>query len=163
MNLAQVKAFIIHLVSSHTQRSSSTVARYVINFEREESEVKGPADDISTISSNKIENEKGSISTDGEIPATKPRVTDLQQMVAMALQEDKSLSMDLGTLQFADETIRPSSDVDNDIQSMVTDGVAGPGLEVSDEESEDEKMKDQIPSTDSTILSGQDIFNELCL
>ncbi|XP_053237292.1 interphotoreceptor matrix proteoglycan 1 isoform X4 [Podarcis raffonei] len=137
--------------------SSSTVARYVINFEREESEVKGPADDISTISSNKIENEKGSISTEGEIPATKPRVTDLQQMVAMALQEDKSLSMDLGTLQFADETIRPSSDVDNDIQSMVTDGVAGPGLEVSDEESEDEKMKDQIPSTDSTILSEQDV------
>nr|XP_028578650.1 interphotoreceptor matrix proteoglycan 1 [Podarcis muralis] len=137
--------------------SSSTVARYVINFEREESEVKGPADDISTISSNKIENEKGSISTEGEIPATKPRVTDLQQMVAMALQEDKSLSMDLGTLQFADETIRPSSDVDNDIQSMVTDGVAGLGLEVSDEESEDEKMKDQIPSTDSTILLDQDV------
>nr|XP_034965452.1 interphotoreceptor matrix proteoglycan 1 [Zootoca vivipara] len=136
--------------------SSSTVARYVINFEREESEVKGPADDISTISSNKIENEKGSISTEGEIPATKPRVTDLQQMVAMALQEDKSLSMDLGTLQFTDEAVRPSSDVDNDIQSMVTDGVAGPGLEVSDEEREDEKMKDQIPSTDSTILSEQD-------
>ncbi|XP_032999163.1 interphotoreceptor matrix proteoglycan 1 isoform X2 [Lacerta agilis] len=223
--------------------SSSTVARYVINFERDESEVKGPADDISTISSNKIENEKGSISTEGEIPATKPRVTDLQQMVAMALQEDKSLSMDLGTLQFTDEAIRPSSDVDNDIQSMVTDGVAGPGLtsevplvyaspatvndiedtnlildypmptvpfnaldstgvplrpgdpdspppadqsasndlspaftempteqlftpatftagifqEVSDEESEDEKMKDQIPSTDSTILPEQDV------
>nr|XP_028573518.1 uncharacterized protein LOC114591020 [Podarcis muralis] len=40
---------------------------------------------------------------------------------------------------------------------MVTDGVAGLGLEVSDEESEDEKMKDQIPSTDSTILLDQDV------
>lgn len=83
-------------------RSSSTIARYVVNFERDESDIKRPEDDISTIGSNKVENEKGPLSVEEEIPAVKPKVTDLQQMVAMALQEDKSLSMDLGTLQFSD-------------------------------------------------------------
>ncbi|XP_053142921.1 interphotoreceptor matrix proteoglycan 1 isoform X2 [Hemicordylus capensis] len=106
-------------------RSSSTVARYVVNFERDDSEVKGPGVDISTIGSNKVENEKVPLSTDGPF---KPKVTDLQQMVAMALQEDKSLSMDLGTLHFTDGAIRPPSDVDNDIKLMVTDAVAGPGM-----------------------------------
>ncbi|KAJ6665816.1 hypothetical protein lerEdw1_001288 [Lerista edwardsae] len=103
--------------------SSSTVARYVINFEREDLEVKGPVDDISTIGSNKVENEKVPLSTEGVIPAVKPKpaVSDLQQMVATALQEDKSLSIDVGTLQFMDETIKPPSDVDNIIKPMATD------------------------------------------
>ncbi|XP_062981868.1 interphotoreceptor matrix proteoglycan 1 [Elgaria multicarinata webbii] len=136
--------------------SSSTVARYVINFERDDSEVKAPEDDISTIGSNKVENEEGPLSTEEETPAIKPKVTDLQQMVAMALQEDKSLSMDLGTLQFTDEAVRPSSDIDNDIKSMATDAAAGPGLDITDEKSEDERMKDQISSTDSVIPPEQD-------
>uniref|UniRef100_A0A8D2LZ15 Interphotoreceptor matrix proteoglycan 1 n=1 Tax=Varanus komodoensis TaxID=61221 RepID=A0A8D2LZ15_VARKO len=82
--------------------SSSTVARYVINFERDDSEAKGPEDDITTIGSNKVENEKDPLRTEEGVPAAKPKVTDLQQMVVMALQEDKSLPMDLGTLQFTD-------------------------------------------------------------
>uniref|UniRef100_A0A8D2M103 Interphotoreceptor matrix proteoglycan 1 n=1 Tax=Varanus komodoensis TaxID=61221 RepID=A0A8D2M103_VARKO len=80
----------------------STVARYVINFERDDSEAKGPEDDITTIGSNKVENEKDPLRTEEGVPAAKPKVTDLQQMVVMALQEDKSLPMDLGTLQFTD-------------------------------------------------------------
>ncbi|XP_015271972.1 PREDICTED: interphotoreceptor matrix proteoglycan 1 [Gekko japonicus] len=108
--------------------SSSTVARYVVSFEKDTSEVKRPEDDISTIGSNKIETEKDLLSKEGEIPVIKPKVTDLQRMVAIALQEDKSLSMDLGTLQFADEVIKPSTDVDNDIKSQVTDATAEPGL-----------------------------------
>ncbi|KAJ7341673.1 hypothetical protein JRQ81_006162 [Phrynocephalus forsythii] len=89
-----------------------------------------------------------------EIPAGKPKVTDLQQMVAMALQEDTSLSMDLGTLQFSDTIIR---DVDNDIKSMGTDTAVGLGLEVSDQKSEDERTPDQIVSIDSQLLPGQDV------
>ncbi|XP_048351595.1 interphotoreceptor matrix proteoglycan 1 isoform X3 [Sphaerodactylus townsendi] len=108
--------------------SSSTVARYVVNFGRDESEVKRPEDDISTIGSNKIESEKDLLSKEGEITVIKPKVTDLQQMVAIALQEDKSLSMDLGTLQFADELNKPSTDVDNDIKSQVTEATAEAGL-----------------------------------
>lgn len=75
-----------------------------MNFERDSSELKGTGDDISTIGSNKVENEKGPLSTkeEEEIPAIKLTVTDLKQLVAMALQEDKSLTMDLGTLQFTD-------------------------------------------------------------
>lgn len=92
---------------SHTsffphRRSSSTVARYVVNFEREDLEVKVPVDDISTIGSNKVENEKIPLSTEGVIPSVKTKVSELQQMVATALQEDKSLSIDIGTLQFTE-------------------------------------------------------------
>uniref|UniRef100_A0A8C8BNH0 Interphotoreceptor matrix proteoglycan 1 n=1 Tax=Otus sunia TaxID=257818 RepID=A0A8C8BNH0_9STRI len=113
--------------------SSSTIARYVVNFERDGSEIKGTADDISTIGSNKVENEKIPLSPneEREIPATKLTVTDLQQLVAIALHEDQSLPMDLGTLQFTDESIIPPSDFDNDIQAMVTIPLAGPDLEDS--------------------------------
>ncbi|NXN59399.1 IMPG1 protein, partial [Rynchops niger] len=114
-------------------KSSSTVARYVVNFERDGSEIKSTADDISTIGSNKVENEKMPLSPkeEGEISATKLTVTDLQQLVAIALHEDQSLPMDLGTLQFTDESIIPSSDFDNDIQGIVTIPLAGPDLEDS--------------------------------
>ncbi|NWV79604.1 IMPG1 protein, partial [Dasyornis broadbenti] len=112
-------------------KSSSTIARYVVNFERDGSEIIGPADAISTIGSNKVESEKIPISPveEGEISGTKLTVTDLQQLVATALHEDQSLPVDLGTLQFTDETVAPPSDLDNDIQGMVTIPLAGPDLE----------------------------------
>ncbi|NXG47750.1 IMPG1 protein, partial [Psilopogon haemacephalus] len=111
--------------------SSSTVARYVVNFERDGSETRSTADDISTIGSNKVENEKIPLSPkdEREISATKLTVTDLQQLVAIALHEDQSLPMDLGTLQFTDESIIPSSDFDNDIQAVVTIPPPGPDLD----------------------------------
>ncbi|NWT12523.1 IMPG1 protein, partial [Vireo altiloquus] len=112
-------------------KSSSTVARYVVNFERDGSETKGTADDVSTIGSNKVESEKSPVSTaeeEGEISAAKLTVTDLQQLVATALHEDQSLPVDLGTLQFTDETIIPPSDFDNDIQGVVTVPLTGPDL-----------------------------------
>ncbi|NWU65224.1 IMPG1 protein, partial [Pterocles burchelli] len=114
-------------------KSSSTVARYVVNFERDGSEIKSTVDDISTIGSNKVENEKIPLSPkeEREISATKLTVTDLQQLVAIALHEDQSLPVDLGTLQFTDESIIPPSDFDNDIQAMVTIPLAGPDLEDS--------------------------------
>ncbi|NXS66898.1 IMPG1 protein, partial [Pandion haliaetus] len=109
-------------------KSSSTIARYMVNFERGGSEIKSTADDISPIGSNKVENEKIPLSPkeEMEIPATKLTVTDLQQLVAIALHEDQSLPMDLGTLQFTD-----GHDFDNDIQAMVTIPLTGPDLEDS--------------------------------
>ncbi|XP_010211479.1 PREDICTED: interphotoreceptor matrix proteoglycan 1, partial [Tinamus guttatus] len=113
--------------------SSSTIARYVVNFERDGSDIKSPADDLTTIGSNKVENEKTPLSPkdEKEVAATKLTVTDLQQLVATALHEDRSLPVDLGTLQFTDESIKPPSDSDNDIQSMVTIPLATPELEDS--------------------------------
>ncbi|XP_009877113.1 PREDICTED: interphotoreceptor matrix proteoglycan 1, partial [Apaloderma vittatum] len=113
--------------------TSSTVARYVVNFERDGSDIRSTADDISTIGSNKVENEKIPLSAkeEREVSATKLTVTDLQQLVAIALHEDQTLPLDLGTLQFTDESIIPSSDFDNDIQAMVTIPLAGPDLEDS--------------------------------
>uniref|UniRef100_A0A8C3XLQ4 Interphotoreceptor matrix proteoglycan 1 n=1 Tax=Chelydra serpentina TaxID=8475 RepID=A0A8C3XLQ4_CHESE len=137
--------------------SSSTVARYVVNFERDSSEVKGTGDIISTIGSNKVENEKTPLSTkeEEEIPGIKFTVTDLQQLVAMALQEDQSLIMDLGTLQFTDEAIKPSSDSDNDIKSMVTIAPAGP---VSDGLSTELPLGYPSPATVEQI--GDDLISE---
>lgn len=92
------------IFASSPCRSSSTIARYVVNFERDGSEIKSTADDISTIGSNKVESEKIPLSPkeEREISATKLTVTDLQQLVAIALHEDQSLPMDLGTLRFTD-------------------------------------------------------------
>uniref|UniRef100_A0A8C8SET0 Interphotoreceptor matrix proteoglycan 1 n=1 Tax=Pelusios castaneus TaxID=367368 RepID=A0A8C8SET0_9SAUR len=147
---------------------SSTIARYAVNFERDSSELKGTGDDISTIGSNKVENEKSPLSTkeEEEIPAIKLTVTDLQQLVAMALQEDKSLTMDLGTLQFTDETIKPASESGNDIKSVVT--ITPAGIESDDglsaelplgypspatvEQTGDSSISDYTPRT--TVLSG---------
>lgn len=76
----------------------------MVNFERDGSEIKSTADDISTIGSNKVENEKTLLSPkeEREISANKFTVTDLQQLVATALHEDRSLPVDLGTLRFTD-------------------------------------------------------------
>ncbi|NXD08180.1 IMPG1 protein, partial [Nothocercus nigrocapillus] len=114
-------------------KSSSTIARYVVNFERDGSDIKSPADDLTTIGSNKVENEKTPLSPkdEKEVDASKLTVTDLQQLVATALHEDRSLPVDLGTLQFTDESIKPPSDSDNDIQSVVTIPLATPELEDS--------------------------------
>lgn len=94
----------LNIFASSPCRSSSTIARYVVNFERDGSEIKSTVDDISTIGSNKVENEKTLLSPkeEREISATKLTVTDLQQLVAIALHEDRSLPVDLGTLQFTD-------------------------------------------------------------
>ncbi|XP_026508756.1 interphotoreceptor matrix proteoglycan 1 [Terrapene carolina triunguis] len=138
--------------------SSSTVARYVVNFERDSSEVKGTGDDISTIGSNKVENEKSPLSTkeEEEIPGIKFTVTDLQQLVAMALQEDQSLIMDLGTLQFTNEAIKPSSDSDNDIKSVVT--IAPAGTESDDGLSAELPLG--YPSPATVEQTGDDLISE---
>ncbi|NXO01244.1 IMPG1 protein, partial [Rhinopomastus cyanomelas] len=114
-------------------KSSSTVARYVVNFERDGSETRGAADAISTIGSNKVENEKVPLSPkeEREMVAATLSVTDLQQLVATALHEDQSLPVDLGTLQFTDDSMVAPGDLDNDIQAVVTIPLADPDLEDS--------------------------------
>uniref|UniRef100_A0A7M4G046 Interphotoreceptor matrix proteoglycan 1 n=1 Tax=Crocodylus porosus TaxID=8502 RepID=A0A7M4G046_CROPO len=84
--------------------SSSTIARYIVNFEKESSEVKGSGRDLPTIGLNKVESGKNPLTTKEQekIAPIKLTITDLQKLVAMALQDDKSLPMDLGTLQFID-------------------------------------------------------------
>ncbi|ETE72832.1 Interphotoreceptor matrix proteoglycan 1, partial [Ophiophagus hannah] len=78
-------------------RTSSTVAQYIVNFERDGSELPADGTDIK-----KIESEKSTLGEEKEIPTFVPKIADLQQMVAMLLQEDKSLFMDFKTLQFKD-------------------------------------------------------------
>ncbi|XP_010134109.1 PREDICTED: interphotoreceptor matrix proteoglycan 1 [Buceros rhinoceros silvestris] len=138
--------------------SSSTIARYVVNFERDGSEIRSTADDISTIGSNKVENEKIPLSPkeEREVSATKLTVTDLQQLVAIALHEDQSLPLDLGTLQFTDESIIPPSDFDNDIQAMVTIPLPGPDLE----DSRSVELPLGYPSPAAVDQTGDILFNQ---
>ncbi|XP_019375999.1 PREDICTED: interphotoreceptor matrix proteoglycan 1 [Gavialis gangeticus] len=91
--------------------SSSTIARYIVNFEKESSEVKGSGRDLPTIGSNKVESGKNLLTTKEQekIAPIKLTITDLQKLVAMALQDDKSLPMDLGTLQFIDGDPSPAT------------------------------------------------------
>ncbi|XP_026520890.1 interphotoreceptor matrix proteoglycan 1 [Notechis scutatus] len=103
--------------------TSSTVAQYIANFERDGSELPADGTDVK-----KIESEKSILGEEKEIPTFVPKIADLQQMVAMLLQEDKSLFMDFETLQFKDEIIRPFTDINNDMQPMVTDALAGAEL-----------------------------------
>lgn len=100
----QIIMLLLDIVVLLRCRSSSTIARYIVNFEKESSEVKGSGRDLSTIGSNKVESGKNPLTTkeQEEIAPIKLTITDLQKLVAMALQEDKSLPMDLGTLQFID-------------------------------------------------------------
>ncbi|XP_039202546.1 interphotoreceptor matrix proteoglycan 1 isoform X2 [Crotalus tigris] len=103
--------------------TSSTVAQYIVNFARDGSEL--PAGGTDT---QKIESEKSTLGEEREMPTFVPKITDLEQIVAKLLQEDKSSFVDFETLQFKDEIIRPSSDINNDMQSMVTDALAGAEL-----------------------------------
>uniref|UniRef100_A0A670Y6B1 Interphotoreceptor matrix proteoglycan 1 n=1 Tax=Pseudonaja textilis TaxID=8673 RepID=A0A670Y6B1_PSETE len=82
-------------------RTSSTVAQYIANFERDGSELPADGTDVK-----KIESEKSILGEEKEIPTFVPKIADLQQMVAMLLQEDKSLFMDFETLQFKDEDLQ---------------------------------------------------------
>ncbi|XP_026550912.1 interphotoreceptor matrix proteoglycan 1 [Pseudonaja textilis] len=117
--------------------TSSTVAQYIANFERDGSELPADGTDVK-----KIESEKSILGEEKEIPTFVPKIADLQQMVAMLLQEDKSLFMDFETLQFKDEIIRPSTDINNDMQPMVTDALAGAELvEITSQKIEEEMTK----------------------
>lgn len=73
------------------------MAQYIVNFERDGSELPADGTDIK-----KSESEKSTLGEEKEIPTFVPKIADLQQMVAMLLQEDKSLFVDFETLQFKD-------------------------------------------------------------
>lgn len=73
------------------------MVRYAVVFERGSSESKNKIHETPTIASNKVEN--GNNEEAKEMSYT---VIELQQMVAMALQVDRSLAVDLQTLMFSD-------------------------------------------------------------
>ncbi|XP_075719805.1 interphotoreceptor matrix proteoglycan 1 [Rhinoderma darwinii] len=95
--------------------SDSIVVRYAVVFERGSSESKNTIDETPTIASNKVEN--GNNKEAKEMSYT---VIELQQMVAMALQDDRSLAVDLQTLMFSDDPDMSSDHVESDAHPPVT-------------------------------------------
>lgn len=95
--------------------SDSIVVRYAVVFERGSSESKNNIDETPTIASNKVEN--GNNEEAKEMSYT---VIELQQMVAMALHDDRSLAVDLQTLMFSDDPDMPLDHVESDTHPPVT-------------------------------------------
>ncbi|XP_077343478.1 interphotoreceptor matrix proteoglycan 1 isoform X2 [Lithobates pipiens] len=89
--------------------SDSIVVRYAVVFESASPESKNKIDETPTITSNKVEN--GNNEEAKEMSYT---VMELKQMVAMALQDDRSLAVDLQTLLFSDDPDIPSEQPESD-------------------------------------------------
>ncbi|KAE8603143.1 hypothetical protein XENTR_v10014236 [Xenopus tropicalis] len=94
--------------------SDSIVVGYAVVFERS-FDSKNNIDETPTITSNNVEN--GSIQEPKEMSYT---VTELQNMVAMALRDDQSLPVDLHTLWFADDPEKSFGHLETDNESLVT-------------------------------------------
>ncbi|XP_069830277.1 interphotoreceptor matrix proteoglycan 1 [Dendropsophus ebraccatus] len=92
--------------------SDSIVVRYAVVFERGSSESKNKIDETPTIASNKVENGNNE-------EAKEMSYTELQQMVAMALHDDRSLAVDLQTLMFSDDPDLPLDHVESDTHPPV--------------------------------------------
>ncbi|XP_053317065.1 interphotoreceptor matrix proteoglycan 1 [Spea bombifrons] len=95
--------------------SDSIVVRYAVVFERGSTDSKNNIDKTPTIISNKVEN--GNNEEENEMSYT---VVELQNMVAMALRDDRSLPMDLQTLWFADDPDKSLGSLENNSQPSVT-------------------------------------------
>ncbi|XP_068137615.1 interphotoreceptor matrix proteoglycan 1 isoform X2 [Hyperolius riggenbachi] len=95
--------------------SDSIVVRYAVVFERGNTESKNNIDETPTIASNKVEN--GNNEEAKEMSYT---VIELQQMVAMALHDDRSLPVDLQTLLFSDDPDITSEQPESDAHSPAT-------------------------------------------
>ncbi|KAM3932175.1 interphotoreceptor matrix proteoglycan 1 isoform 1-T1 [Leptodactylus fuscus] len=94
--------------------SDSIVVRYAVVFERSSSDSKNKLDETPTIASNKVEN--GNNEEAKEMSYT---VIELQQMVAMALHDDRSLAVDLQTLMFSDDPDMPLDHIESDANTPV--------------------------------------------
>lgn len=91
------KLNILNILAFSCCRSDSIVVRYAVVFESASPESKNKIDETPTITSNKVEN--GNNEEAKEMSYT---VMELKQMVAMALQDDRSMAVDLQTLLFSD-------------------------------------------------------------
>uniref|UniRef100_H2R749 Interphotoreceptor matrix proteoglycan 1 n=1 Tax=Pan troglodytes TaxID=9598 RepID=H2R749_PANTR len=83
--------------------SSSTEMQLTAIFKRHSAEAKSPASDLLSFDSNKIESEEvyhGTMEEDKQ-PEIYLTATDLKRLISKALEEEQSL--DVGTIQFADE------------------------------------------------------------
>uniref|UniRef100_A0A8C3WQI7 Interphotoreceptor matrix proteoglycan 1 n=1 Tax=Catagonus wagneri TaxID=51154 RepID=A0A8C3WQI7_9CETA len=84
--------------------SRSTEMQLTAVFKRDKAEAKRPAGDLLSLDSNKIESEgvpHGTVE-EGRQTEIYPAALDLRKLISRALEEDQSL--DVGTVQFADET-----------------------------------------------------------
>ncbi|XP_063772918.1 interphotoreceptor matrix proteoglycan 1 [Pseudophryne corroboree] len=96
-------------------RSDSIVVRYAVVFEKGNAESKNKIDETSTITSNKVEN--GNNEKAKEMSYT---VTELQEIVVMALRDDRSLTLDLQSLFFSDDPDISLDPLGSDISPLVT-------------------------------------------
>ncbi|XP_059798086.1 interphotoreceptor matrix proteoglycan 1 isoform X2 [Balaenoptera ricei] len=99
--------------------SSSTEMQLTAIFQRDKAEAKGPAGDLLSFDSNKIESEgdlHGTMEEDKQMEIY-PTALDLRKLISKALEEDPSL--DMGSIQFTDEIVGSLPALDPDTQSVL--------------------------------------------
>ncbi|XP_069462386.1 interphotoreceptor matrix proteoglycan 1 isoform X2 [Ambystoma mexicanum] len=111
--------------------TSSIAVSYAVVFQRGGSEAKPDIEENPVIASNKVENGNQELEETAEegTVAEKYTVTELQEMVAMALHDDQSLPVDLRTLHFVQDRSTQPAELENDIQPLVTITEAGTELD----------------------------------
>ncbi|XP_039770798.1 interphotoreceptor matrix proteoglycan 1 [Ornithorhynchus anatinus] len=111
---------------------SSTVVRHAVIFARESSQRGQIGKDPTPIGSNQVESERSppGVKEDDEVPVIKLTEADLQQLITMALEEEKTQTLDLGTVEFIEETEKASKILEEDIPSVMPGTSAIPKLEI---------------------------------
>ncbi|MEE6476444.1 hypothetical protein FKM82_011081 [Ascaphus truei] len=130
--------------------SDSIVVRYAVVFQRGSSESKNNVDETPTIASNKVEN--GNIQEAKEMSYT---VIELQEMVAMALRDDRSLPMDLQTLWFTDD--KPLGYLERDVQPLVNMSTSEMKTHLDEILSAEQPLDNPSPVT--VKQGGEDLFH----
>ncbi|KAM9316604.1 interphotoreceptor matrix proteoglycan 1 [Gastrophryne carolinensis] len=130
--------------------SDSIVVRYAVVFERGSPESKNKIDETPTIASNKVEN--GNNEEAEEMSYT---VMELQQMVAMALQDDRSLPVDLKTLLFSDDPDIPSEQPEAD-QIPVTVSTSKMKTDLDEVLISEQPLAEPIEDRDESIKISED-------
>uniref|UniRef100_H3ADG8 Interphotoreceptor matrix proteoglycan 1 n=1 Tax=Latimeria chalumnae TaxID=7897 RepID=H3ADG8_LATCH len=101
----------------------SAMVHYAVVFEKQASEVTSFGDDTLSIESDKTESKKSPHVLDDELKeklGIMYTVTDLQEIIAMALQDDRSLIMDLGTFRLTEEIYTRPVSLENVNKPIVT-------------------------------------------
>ncbi|XP_038616810.1 interphotoreceptor matrix proteoglycan 1 [Tachyglossus aculeatus] len=140
---------------------SSTVVRHAVVFARESSERGKIGKDPTPIGSNQVESQRSppGVKEDDEDPVIKLTEADLQQLISMALEEEKAQTLDLGTIEFIEETEKASEVLEKDIPSVMPGTSAIPKLEITPRAERPgsglfEPMGPSLPSEFTAITSG---------
>ncbi|ELV10826.1 Interphotoreceptor matrix proteoglycan 1 [Tupaia chinensis] len=150
--------------------SSSTEVQLVAIFTRDKTEAESPASDLLSFDSNKIESEDiphGTMEEDKQ-PEISLSTINLRRLISRVLEEDQSL--DVGTIQFTDDTVGSLPDSSPDIQSglptppadITMDTTLSPAVPLGEPKLETvDRAEDGLPGDSKLSTGRQDTIRDL--